>query len=115
MYFSSDDYEDDPHIVVVHSDWFDLEDFTDEKKFHIETSFRNMTHNPDTYLVISALSKESIKETVLIARESRPMDLVMPIHKNPYKSLRPYRGAPEYPNTVDFMHQYLCVLRRRKD
>ncbi|CAL4176500.1 unnamed protein product [Meganyctiphanes norvegica] len=87
MYFSSLDYTD-PDVVVVYDHTYEMS--TSEKDdVHSEISYRNMTHNRDTVLVLMNETKELVRQGIKAVNAARPVEQLVINQIDPIIGLDP--------------------------
>ncbi|CAL4068105.1 unnamed protein product [Meganyctiphanes norvegica] len=108
MYFSSMEYSE-PDVIAV----FNNKEMSqnEDDNVHAITSYRNMTYDEDTLIILTDSDCDELKEGIRVINEARPVDVIMPAQNNPFRGFSSVRGPISKPiiNVRDFM---ACIRRR---
>ena len=111
MFFSSQQYTE-PDVIVVYGNSHEM--LANEKEgFHSEISYRNMTHNQDTVLVLMDATKDLVIQGFKAVKEAQSVSKLVEIQHNPL-----YRASTNRTNidagSVRFNEKsYFTCLRRK--
>ena len=110
MYFSSQEYTE-PDVVVVFGNKQEMTAKT-EDDINNEISYRNMTYNPDTVLVLTDTTKNLVLQGVRDVNAARPVDQIVSIRINPLRGYSSNRAELDSDTAVINEKHYFTCLRR---
>lgn len=110
MHFSSLDYSE-PDVIAI----FNISEMSqgEEDHVHAVTSYRNMTYDEDTLIILTDKENEELEKGISDINEARPVDVIMPSSLNPLRGFSLVRGTQEKPIIND--RDKMAVLRRKCD
>ena len=111
MYFSSPEYTD-PDVVVIFGNTNEMSSSGDGD-IHSKISYRNMTYNTGTVLVIMDTSMKMVIQGVENVNNARPVEELVSPRSNPLKGFSSNRAKIESDSLIINERSNFACLRRR--
>ena len=111
MYFSSLEYTE-PDVVYIYGNSGEMSS-TDEDDFHSDMSYRNMTSNLSTVLVLVDQTKDLVCQGIRSVNAARPVLQLVSPKSNPFSEVSTHRAAIDSSAALLDENRYFTCLRRK--
>ena len=111
MFYSSPEYTD-PDVVVVYGNNQEMA-IAEKGKIHSEISYRNMTYNQGTILVLTDVSRDLVKQGVRAVNTTRPVGQLVSTQINPLRGFSSNRADLDSDVTIVNERNYFTCLKRK--
>ena len=111
MYFSSPDYTE-PDVVVVYGNSQEMS-LSEDNNIHSELSYYNMTHFPETVLVLTDTHKDLLKQGVRAVNAARPVTQLVAPQKNLLMGYNSNLSDLDSCTAVSHGRYHITCLRRK--
>ena len=112
MYFSSPEYTE-PDVDGIFGNSKEMLS-TKNDDIHSDISYRNMTYNPNTVLLLTDATIDLLIQGFRAVNAVQPVEMVVPIQSNELSGFSTSLAVWETGSAVDHKRLYLTCLRRKK-
>ena len=111
MYFSSEEYTE-PDVVYICGNSEEMLSM-DEDDIHSDMSYRNMTYNPSTVLVLVDETRDLVCQGIRSVNAARPVVQLVSPKNNPFSGVSTHRAAMDSSAALLDENRYFTCLRRK--